>query len=84
MLSQETKFKYAEEKRRRTELLNRIKYQKMKEFKKISLAFLMISVIFLAASIIINEKFCIAASEQESSVSGIELNKGDMAPDFTI
>ncbi len=56
----------------------------MKALKKISLAFLGITVLFSAASIIINEKFYIAASEQESNVSGIQLNEGSIAPDFTI
>ena len=60
------------------------KEEVMRGFKKISLIYLIIAVIVSAALIIIDEKCCIAASEQESNVSGVQLNKGSIAPDFTI
>ena len=56
----------------------------MKELKNISLLFLMITVVFFPDSIIFKDTFCIAASEQKSNATGVEFNKGSIAPGFTI
>ncbi|NNK85196.1 MAG: hypothetical protein HKO91_06575, partial [Desulfobacterales bacterium] len=56
----------------------------MKELKNIYLEILMIIVIFSAASLLMNEKSCLAASTPEQNVSGLQMNKGSIAPEFTI
>lgn len=56
----------------------------MKELIKLSFALLLIAVIFSAASIINNQNSCTAASKQEENASGVQINKGSIAPEFTI